>query len=94
MEIEFVRHNGSSSVGSATLAGPVPRIGELIHVPQHLVEDMEGHTVAIVADVQYRVADDDSELQAFVRAIASHDDPQQRHLLLLEMGWLDEQLNR
>ena len=86
VRIFLTEHNGSTTVRELELTGPVPRTGEFILIPTHMQPDIEGHSIAIVSDVRYRI--EASTLVAEVTAIASHDSPGERHGTLWQNGWL------
>lgn len=87
IRVYLTEHNGSTTVRELELTGPVPRTGEFIIIPTHMQPDIEGHVIAIVSDVRYRI--EASTLVAEVTAIASHDSSDERHDTLWQGGWLD-----
>ncbi len=65
----------------------VPRVGEYIDTPDHLLEHVQRIPQLLAVDVRYRI-DETHGWQAVVTAMARDESPQTRAMDLAAGGWL------
>lgn len=89
MLIEIRLKNGAYLPEPLHIPDPcaVPRVGEYIVTPEHVLEDLQRMPQLLVTDVRY-VLHPQHDWQAVVTAMARPDSAETRAMDLAEAGWL------
>lgn len=85
--IDILTKTGTHVHTIITHTRTLPRVGEYITTPAHLLPKVGNLPQLLVTDVIYYVTDSD-ELAATVVCFARGDEPMHRTLLLEEQGWI------